>query len=70
MQGRACSSMPDVREFVGRGLSAITEVERLLPHTDFNDHRLQPLLKVVILHTSFLILWVLRILKSFKKVWF
>lgn len=48
--------MPDVRDFIGRGLAAVTEVERILPYTDFQDHRLQPLLKVVIVQTFFL-LW-------------
>ena len=45
-QSRQCSSTPDVREFLGKGLTAIGEIDRLSPHTDFNDIRLKPLLKV------------------------
>jgi hypothetical protein len=45
-QSRQCSSTPDVREFMGKGLTAIAEVDRLSPYTDFNDIRLRPLLKV------------------------
>jgi len=45
-QSRQCSSKPDVREFMGKGLIAIGELDRLSPHTDFNDIRLKPLLKV------------------------
>ncbi|KAG0607496.1 hypothetical protein M758_8G033300 [Ceratodon purpureus] len=42
---RQCSTTPDVREFMGKGLTAIAEVDRLSPFTDFNDIRLRPLLK-------------------------
>lgn len=48
-QSRQCSSTPDVREFMGKGLMAIAEIERLSPYTDFNDIRLKPLLKVWVL---------------------
>nr|XP_024359110.1 uncharacterized protein LOC112274132 isoform X2 [Physcomitrium patens] len=42
---RQYSSGPDVREFMGKGLTALGEIERLSPYTDFNDIRLRPLLK-------------------------
>ena len=35
-----------MREFMGKGLTAVAEVERLSPYTEFNDIRLRPLLKV------------------------
>jgi hypothetical protein len=48
MQRRPFSSSGvDVRDFIGKGAAAIAEIDRLADHTDPDDHRLKPLLKVI-----------------------
>lgn len=47
-------------------MAAVAELERLSPHTDFNDTRMRPLLKETIFHFPFLA-WTSRFVASYPN---